>query len=601
MFLCFWDVNAQTEEGLIKIDSIHNVLNGLSSKDSLSIAKHHYRLGEIYKQSLKSDSAYFYFQKAEKFFKKSGLKFETAVTLFGIAVIQANDKDYTGSEVTSFEAIALLEQMPQTNDVRKYTSYIYNCLGVVFDELGLFDQGIEYLEKSLSIKRTLKGDYSRSIGNSLNNLVKAYTGFGQYDLAKDTYKKIVSDKDLIENNPDVYVLAIGNYANALFLSRDFKQLPYLYHKALKITDSLDYQYNSIILYQHLAEFHQFINNSDSAKYYAYKVKAISEQYNNDDLLKSLLLLSKVETNSNATEHLRAYVKLSDSLQKNERAIRNKFARIRFETKKIQEENVQIAKERTWLLVISIILIVASVLLYLAISQRIKNNELQFIQKQQQANEEIYNLMLSQNQCIAEARSLEKKRISQELHDGVLGRLFGTRLSLDSLNMSNSDEAVAARRQYLSRLKTIEEDIRKVSHELNTDFVSGSGFLDIITSLVETQTHAYKIKYTLKQNNTISWDSISNKNKIHIYRIIQETLHNIHKHAKATEVNISFKLKNDLICFIIKDDGVGFEMDRLKSGIGLKNIKSRVKEINGTINISSKKNNGTEVKIEAPIA
>jgi len=129
--------------------------------------------------------------------------------------------------------------MPQTNDVRKYTSYIYNCLGVVFDELGLFDQGIEYLEKSLSIKRTLKGDYSRSIGNSLNNLVKAYTGFGQYDLAKDTYKKIVSDKDLIENNPDVYVLAIGNYANALFLSRDFKQLPYLYHKALKITDSLE--------------------------------------------------------------------------------------------------------------------------------------------------------------------------------------------------------------------------------------------------------------------------------------------------------------------------------------------------------------------------
>ena len=162
---------------------------------------------------------------------------------------------------------------------------------------------------------------------------------------------------------------------------------------------------------------------------------------------------------------------------------------RFETKEIEQKNIQIAREKMWLIIISIILLVTAILIYIIITQRAKNNELQFVQKQQAANEEIYNLMLSQQERIEEARTLEKKHISQELHDGVLGRLFGTRLSLDSFNMSSSEEAIKTRSRYIQDLKKIEEDIRKVSHELNTDFISGSGFLDIIKTLLETQTHS----------------------------------------------------------------------------------------------------------------
>ena len=246
------------------------------------------------------------------------------------------------------------------------------------------------------------------------------------------------------------------------------------------------------------------------------------------------------------------------------------------------------------------LIVSSFLLYLVITQRNRNKELQFIQQQQKTNEEIYNLMLSQNEKIEEARSNEKKRISQELHDGVLGRLFGTRLSLDSLNMNTSPEAIKTRSEYIDGLKTIEQDIRKVSHELNTDFVSGSGFIDIIRTLVESQTMAYKLKYKLEYEDVINWDDISNKTKIHIYRIIQETLHNIYKHAKATHVNISFKLNKNVFCLTIKDNGSGFDVNKIKSGIGLKNMKSRMKEIKGEIKILSTINEGTTVEIEAPI-
>ena len=591
---------AQTNQNLSKIDSIHKHLRLLKSSDSIFIAKENYKIGELFRYSLISDSAYIYYQKAEKVFRKFDYKYETALTLYGIAVSQTYSKDYTGSEVTSFEAITLLEGLKESNNVNRYKSFIYNNLGIVFNEIGQFDESIKYYNKALKLKENLKGDFQRSIGLTKNNIAFAYKNSGRYKLAIEKYNKIFSNKELISKYPDVYVLALGNYANTLYLSESFEQLPKLYLKALRICDSINDSYNSIIINQHLAEYYNDKGQKDSARHYAYKAKDISVYYNNDDLLKSLLLLSKIEEGNIAVKHLKDYVKLSDSLQKSERAIRNKFARIRFETKQIEQENIQITKERMWLLIISVVLIISSFLLYLVITQRNRNKELKFVQKQQETNEEIYNLMLSQNKSIEEARRLEKKRISEELHDGVLGRLFGARLSLDSLNTSNSKDAIKTRGQYIDELKTIEQDIRKVSHELNTDFVSGSGFIDIIKTFLETQTATYELGYQLEHDDVIHWDEVSNKNKIHIYRIIQESLHNIFKHANATQVNISFKLKNNVICLTMNDNGSGFDVNKAKSGIGLKNMKSRIDEINGSINITSEKDVGTIVTIEAPI-
>ena len=395
-------------------------------------------------------------------------------------------------------------------------------------------------------------------------------------------------------------MVLDNYANTLYLSKDRKQIPSLYLKALKICDNINARYRTIIINQHLAEYYYDAHKQDSAKYYAYKAKDIAQNYHNDDLLKSLLLLSKIEDDAIAVKHYKAYIKLNDSLQKNERNIRNKFARIRYETKEIEQTNKRITREKIWLMFISVALLLAALLIYVIITQQSKNKELIFIQDQQLANEEIYNLMLSQNEKIEEARISEKKNISQELHDGILGRLFGTRLSLDSLNMSSSEEAIKTRSKYIDDLKIIENDIRKVSHELNTDFIAGSGFLDIIKTLLDTQTQVYNLKYKLDWNDSIHWEDVSNKTKIHIYRILQESLHNIYKHAEASIIKIGFSLKNNVICLTIEDDGRGYDVNKSKAGIGLKNINARVDEINGELQITSEKDLGTKVKIYVPI-
>ena len=82
-------------------------------------------------------------------------------------------------------------------------------------------------------------------------------------------------------------------------------------------------------------------------------------------------------------------------------------------------------------------------------------------------------------------------------------------------------------------------------------------------------------------------------------MLQETMQNIYKHAKAKQIKISFELKNSVILLSVEDDGSGFKVIKAKKGIGLKNINSRVKEIGGKVEIDSKIDIGTTIKISVP--
>ncbi|MFV0540581.1 MAG: tetratricopeptide repeat protein [Aestuariibaculum sp.] len=592
---------SQSKKNQAIIDSIHKNILKFNNTDSTVIANAHFNLGEVYRYSFIGDSAYFHYYEAEKIYKNTYDNFKLAQTLYGIAVIQCNEKDLTGSELTSIEAVSLLENLTETNKVKALKSFLYNNLGLVFGELEQYEEAEYYYKESIALKEELGKDYKTSKGISMNNLALSYKKAGKYKEAIGYFNQILKNKDLVKERSDLLALALNNYAHCKFLLNDFNELPQLYYRALRVVDSINTNgYNSIIVHKHLAEYYKRLNKIDSAKYYAYRARSIAEKHHNDELLSSLLLLSNLEKGEKSSEFLRQYIALSDSMLKKERSTRNKFARIQFETQKIEKENVRIAKERLWLFVFLIVLIITTFLIYLVITQRKKNIELEFVQEQQKTNEEIYNLMLGQNEQIEQARTAEKKRISEELHDGILGRLFGTRLSLDSLNTNNSKEAIATRNEYIAKLKVIETDIRKVSHKLNADFVSGSGFMDIIRTLLDTQTSAYNLSYMLDYEDVIDWDGISNKTKIHIYRILQETLHNIYKHAKASKIDISIKPKKNVIYITIIDNGVGFDINKAKTGIGLKNITSRIKEIEGKLSIQSEENHGTKVIIEVPV-
>ncbi|GAB1858269.1 hypothetical protein MHTCC0001_31060 [Flavobacteriaceae bacterium MHTCC 0001] len=597
----YWDLKLFDE---FKIFNKKRLAKALKQKDSLAIGIANLALGRYYRDRPQSiDIAYNHFIKAEKRFDKLKRNVLRAEALFGIAVIHTYQRDYIKSETLSFKALSLLNSSKQSDDSnKKLASYICNNLGIIYDELELYEKSFEYFKKAIELKKQLKGNYHISICKSINNLGKVYKRSGEYSLALYHLGNLTKDTILKASFPKTHILAIGNYAHTLYLSKQLDQLPYLYHKALKFADSTNCTYESIIIHQHLAEYYHDQHQKDSAKYYAYKAKAISEDYYNDDLLKSLQILAKVEDDSIAVKHYDAYIKLNDSIVKSERALRNKFARIEYETDTYKDENERLNTQNILIALISLILILILVLVYIIRVQRVKNKTLQLEKAQQKANEDIYKLTIKQQEKIEEGVLEERFRISEELHDGVINRLVGSRLGLQFLMYEQPEDNKEKYNFYIDEIQDIEKDIRDLSHELkNTKLDRNKDFIDILKSYLDKQRKIHHIDYDIKLLNPINWTDINDQVKINLFRIIQEATHNIVKHAKASMMSITFSSKPDELYLKIIDNGMGFNIQSNEThGIGLKNISSRINKLEGNFKIDSALHKGTTLWISVPI-
>ncbi len=199
----------------------------------------------------------------------------------------------------------------------------------------------------------------------------------------------------------------------------------------------------------------------------------------------------------------------------------------------------------------------------------------------------------------EERANERQRISEELHDGVLGKLFGTRMGLGFLDVSNENNKEKYQ-NLLNELQEIEKEIREVTHKLSTNLDSTSiGFSAIVDQLLKDKSTIGNFNYSLEIDTSIQWNTIHKVNKVNLYRILQEALQNIVKHAKATEVSVTITGDFNKLFAEIKDNGIGFTNHKNNKGIGVKNMKQRVKRSNGSFEIKSTPNKGTILTLNFP--
>ncbi|MBO3115610.1 sensor histidine kinase [Winogradskyella sp. DF17] len=570
-------------------------------KDSSRLGKAHFALGYAHQISQQVDSAYYNYSKAAQIFGALNNNEQLSYSLGNLSLIQNEGKDYFGAEENSVRALKAIEKSENTLDILDQKWILNTNLGNIAHALRNYDKAIEYHNKALIFAEEIGKSYDYKL-YSLNNIAFAKRLQGNYEESKSIFANLIETKNLLKDNPSFYALVAENLAYSTYLTDNYNKntINELFKMSYAICDSIEDDFTKTGTVISWAKFNKGIGEVERARTLAKEAYHLSKSSEtNEILLESMLLLSELNDGSEGKAYLNEHIKLTDSLLQVERNVRNKFARIELETDRLEAENEQISRENLYLVILSVGLLLTAILIYVVISQRAKNRKLKLIQVQQKANEDIYNLMLQQQDKVEEARTVEKKRISEELHDGVLGRLFGTRLSLDSINFKDGKEAMLNRANYIGQLKSIEEDIRKISHELNTDFVSGTGFMDIVAELIENQTQAYRLKYDFNYTDDISWDLVSNKTKINLYRIIQESMQNIYKHANAKYIKISISLENNVICLDIIDDGKGFDTSKNRKGIGLKNMTSRVQDIGGKIEFKSQIGNGTTVNVKIP--
>lgn len=313
----------------------------------------------------------------------------------------------------------------------------------------------------------------------------------------------------------------------------------------------------------------------------------------------LRLLSKLDSN-NAAAYSNEYYDLNETIKAEERTKRDKFARIRMETDEIAQENVVLTRQSQIWAGISVLTVIFLLGGYIISVQKISNDRLKSEEKQQKLNQKVYDLMLQQQGKFQEGKQLEQKRISEELHDGVLGEMLGIRLILSALNNKDDEASVRKRSDFLERLQHVEEDIRTISHELNdAAYKKFHNFILSVETLLSETEDSSMAKCSLTYSNEVNWDRLWMEIKINVIRIIQESLKNSTTHGHSENIKVNFDVQGEKLKVTIADDGIGFDVDKGKKGIGLKNIASRVEKIKGTLTVDSTKNVGTTIVVTIP--
>ncbi len=555
-------------------------------------------LGRYYQHIFKLDSAYFFYNKALNSYKLLNNELSQATMLLCAATVQSAAKDYIGSEINTFKA---LRKYKNLND-KKNLFYCYNNLAYISKNLKLYDKAIEYRLEALKFLSEIRNSDHLYL-MTINGIGMSYQENTDYENSIKYFDKGLAFANIRHNHSLQYARFVDNKAYSNLQLGYESLLPAQFYKALNIRDSLQSTEGIIQSNLNLAKYYIYKKEPSKARGYALKAEVLSKQSNlNTDLLESYDLLSKAIPGEQGKTYLRKHIQLTDSLQLAERITREKFTRIAYETDEIIHEKEVETRRKWWLAALLGLTAALSGLIFINMRQRSKNKDLEFNQIQEEANIEIYNLMISQQQKFQEGSNEEKKRISEELHDGVLGRLFGTRLILDSLNEGDSEKEIEERENCIEELQFIEEDIRKISHNLSTQlFSSNTNFVNMVEELVEKQSKISNFDYEVEFEDGINWEVISNKIKIHCYRTFQEALQNINKYAGASKVKIAITKISGKLFIEINDNGVGFNEKKKSKGIGIKNIKSRVERLHGTVKFVSGINNGTLIKMSIPLS
>lgn len=187
-------------------------------------------------------------------------------------------------------------------------------------------------------------------------------------------------------------------------------------------------------------------------------------------------------------------------------------------------------------------------------------------------------------------------ISQELHDNV-----GQVLSLAKLYLGNHGTPEKQRERIEESRKLIGkviEEIRDISHSLNSEHISNHPLPDSLKAELELLQRSEAISVHMTTTGTPR--EIKPDNRILVFRIVQELIQNIIKHAQASHVNLILNFNEELYRLVLEDDGIGFDLnDKSIEGTGLGNVTQRCHLLNAQLNISGNLHGGTVVTIDIP--
>ncbi|MEO8255371.1 MAG: ATP-binding protein [Flavobacterium sp.] len=232
-------------------------------------------------------------------------------------------------------------------------------------------------------------------------------------------------------------------------------------------------------------------------------------------------------------------------------------------------------------------------------QRLKTQQLLNYSEKEISEQKIISLVKDQELKLIKAsvkgQDKARTKIAEELHDSIGGNLAAIKLQLNTIG-TKSDAVKSIQKQ----LDETYQQVRDLSHNLIPEKFNQNNFCSLLEEYQNNLAGINNLKTSFLAYPKPEIDLIAENLQMEIYKIIQELITNILKHAKATTIELQLNCTEENLNILFEDNGIGFDSQKKESGIGFKNINSRLTSMKGSMEIDSMKGRGTIVNIEIPL-
>lgn len=419
-----------------------------------------------------------------------------------------------------------------------------------------------YFMKS-KYKIDLKEQSPEGLSSSFNNHFAYYILKGQNELAKKYLDSSyhISKSHKIDHN---ITLALGNYAYYHMVhDKDFnKAIEYLEYTLKNYKDKIPDQELSF-LYQNLGYAYENIKNFERANHFHLEAFYLKDKIYNENI-------------SNALRE----VEMKYALEKVEQDFDEK-------TRNLEDKQ---HRNQQFIILLGALTVLSLLIFYFIYNYQKLKQSAQIKELDSLVQENILNATI-------DGQESERKRLSEVLHDSISALLSSASLHLSAFLTTHpettSEEIIKSR----SILKEAHDKVRDLSHELIPPVLVKLGLITALNDLCQKNSNStIKIEFNSSDNLAKKYHPDF---ELKLYFIISELINNILKHSNATEATLVIEDIGEQLIIKLNDNGIGFDPQKasLSDGFGLSQIKSRIKNMNGSVDIKSKPGKGTQITIQ----
>lgn len=530
--------------------------------DSAGIGAIHNKLGNVRQAQFRLEEALEENYRALRIFERTGPPAREAIILNNIAILQSNMRRYKDALATHYSALAIRARIGDEQGVAESQGNMAN----VQLQLGDTTAARASYEKAAAYFR--RNDLQRELAIQLHNLAGLLAAQGDRERAIPMYAEALAIRERIGEQKAI-ASTLTSFGDLYLRTGRRSAAGGLLWRALRLSRTTGARNEEMQALLELARFHALENHGDSAYWYYEHYSALRDSTFNADMGGRL---AEMETRYGT--------------ERKEREIQRQRADIAAKNLALAEMGRRSERRRFWLAVVGgvagVILLVSLLVLQI---QRRRSRALRDAAVIAERERGLKNMI--------DSTEGERRRIAAELHDGVGQQISGLRFRLES---------AAAQDTTLNELLVIADEagkeVRDLAHQMMPRALATQGLVPALTDMLNKALSRPGLKHGFEVYGVEG--RLPQAIETGVYRIAQELVNNIIKHARANSVQVQLLRNKGFLVLIVEDDGVGLGPAVPASGLGMQSMGDRARLLRGALTIEPAPDHGTVATLRVPL-